>query len=1252
MTKDILQKINLTTINAAGARYSPKLDPAAPNLEIKDISEAIENLELGIKFKDQLTHFIKEINDEGKKHASLNIKFHKDKSPKDLINSLEELKKLNPNKITNRPKIIQRIVKSIAKKLSKKNRELYTKKSDFEEYSDRWRDIQSEISSIRDYESTIGNILNFVNSSNYELIANNKMLLLGDWGSGKTHLLCDITNEREKQNLPTLFLLAHRIPSNTNPLQGICDMTHLARINESNRKAWKKYLPSILKLIQEYPKVGLILSCRTPFDKNIFSSTSRKKTVEIFHNGFQDIEFDAQREFFNYYDIPNPQLPLLTPEYSKPLFLKIMCQTLSGKTKTSKTKWMKQFASGQRGMTKLFEDFAIEIGSQIEKDFRLKHKACWSIIKGVEKPNAFVGIAVSMAETENEYITYDSCYSIIQTITQCSSEDSKAILKRMITDGLIAEDLIWQGSKMIDVVRFPYQRFSDHIIARHLLNKYLDTTSESTIRRSFYKNKPLGKIFTVNEFGDSYMMPGFASAIMIEFPERVKKVLDEEHRELVYYLPQKQRLIYPLIDVFLGGLLWRTNESFSDQTFHILNILLEEEYEHETYEVMVTLACRLNHPCSGKRLYNYLSHKTMPERDATWSEFLRNSPRSSVVRRLLNWIEDVEPSQVDNEVAKELITLLSLYLTTTDRSLRDKATKALVLLGEENPNTLFNKTIETFKFNDPYVVERMLASSYGVLMRNWAFPNSKIKEASKRFGKAVCEHMFDKDAQYFTHHLLTNDYAQKIITLTLKIDSRCLSSSQKNFISKHAPKPRISIPSPRGIKKKYCSKADSAIYMDFENYTVGRLFPDRMNYDSDHKEYNGVLKQIKWRILNLGYSEDIFKQIDRGISNNQYRSQESSAVKVDRYGKKYSWIAYFEIAGMRLAEEKLANDGFLFRSSECDIDPSFPESLREWDPVLPSFFKQPFTAPEDWIVNGGKPDYKKLLKLNQVDNIDGPWVLLSAYIGESGESHDPRRIFTFINPLLVNPKKIPLLRRRLNTQEYPGNHAIPGPAEDHYTFAGEVPWSLQYGGEYYFGQDSKRDLGECFRQHKTYSIKKRISDLSAEEKLQQLRYSQSGILETLLGSNNGLLKDESEFITVNKYETIPGIQIEVPHHRLGWESYHSEENQGGYADYITPALTEFLNLKNKGNSQDLYDSKGIQASVYRIFKTSDSTCHFLYIRKDLLQKYLKSTNQKLVWIMWGERDFKTSYLKNNRHRDDEFWSDHKYIHKQMKVCRL
>jgi len=60
----------------------------------------------------------------------------------------------------------------------------------------------------------------------------------------------------------------------------------------------------------------------------------------------------------------------------------------------------------------------------------------------------------------------------------------------------------------------------------------------------------------------------------------------------------------------------------------------------------------------------------------------------------------------------------------------------------------------------------------------------------------------------------------------------------------------------------------------------------------------------------------------------------------------------------------------------------------------------------------------------------------------------------------------------------------------------------------------------------------------------------------------------------------------------------------------------------------------------------------LYLRKDLLKKYLEESEQKLVWIVWGERSFKSEKLLRLRDKLQAAWSTHVHIHKKLIVSDI
>ena len=76
-----------------------------------------------------------------------------------------------------------------------------------------------------------------------------------------------------------------------------------------------------------------------------------------------------------------------------------------------------------------------------------------------------------------------------------------------------------------------------------------------------------------------------------------------------------------------------------------------------------------------------------------------------------------DKSAVDDEVIRLVGILLAWFFTTSNRFLRDKATKAMVRIFESRLQVL-RGVIELFvKVDDPYVTERLYAVAYGCAMR-------------------------------------------------------------------------------------------------------------------------------------------------------------------------------------------------------------------------------------------------------------------------------------------------------------------------------------------------------------------------------------------------------------------------------------------------------------------------------------------------------------------------------------------------------
>ncbi|RMH84642.1 MAG: hypothetical protein D6681_16455, partial [Calditrichaeota bacterium] len=682
-------------------------------------------------------------------------------------------------------------------------------------------------------------------------------------------------------------------------------------------------------------------------------------------------------------------------------------------------------------------------------------------------------------------------------------------------------------------------------------------------------------------------------------------------RALVGLFPRRmfRQQLWPLLNeplrtAAIHEAAWLDKEFLDRETVSQLAILVAkgQSGRRDLFERLWSTRAAQSHPLNAEFLDEVLRSMSMSERDLRWTEWVRRNQDE-----LLEDIKYLEERWRSNQPLNPREQLRARWvmwtLTTTVRLLRDHATRALYWFGCRDPKALFELTLDSLDINDPYVPERMLAACYGIAMSLWADPRGKeLRRALPEFANKLVDEMFVPGAPHATRHILMRDYALGVTELATRVAPGCIPDEKQGYLQppfNHIPSP---FPDPKGISDSDIAKAEGSIHMDFGNYTIGGLIPDRRNYDFDNPAYREVRRQIEYRIVQLGYSSSQFAEIDKEIANWSWRAESRGKTKLDRYGKKYSWIAYFEMYGVRFDGDALPDWRRGERCPDADIDPSFPEPARIWRPPLPDLFAGTPTEPSAWLTDGPIPSYDNLLFLDEVDNQKGPWVLLNGYIEQSSKN-DERRIFTFLQSLLTKPDNVQKLLTIFNEVEYPGNRESTYPMEDYYTYAGEIPWSPRFGKSLRKPDGgAKRDIREAFALH-------------------------------------------------DGRQWLPDILVEVPVYRFAWESYHSLLNQVSGIMVPAPSLCELLCLSNWQGEWDLYDSEGRVGTMYREFKDDEDTSrsYLLYLRADLMKEYLEHTRQTLVWLIWGEREFKYQTLISLRDKLQDVWSEYKHIHRASSV---
>ncbi|MFZ5960464.1 hypothetical protein ACOXVJ_23420 [Pseudomonas knackmussii] len=793
----------------------------------------------------------------------------------------------------------------------------------------------------------------------------------------------------------------------------------------------------------------------------------------------------------------------------------------------------------------------------------------------------------------------------------------RQLLDVLRTNGLIEEDVVWYsasaGYKSRVVLRLPYQRFSDHLIARHLLKAHLDTSSAAAIKERFMGKAPLARIFRMsNRFHRSYAEPGWAQALITEFPERVRLRLPDKERELFFVLPKRAKSLNAYFDPFIEGVFWRDPAAFTEGTRAVINHYLNSSSGawEQMVDALAAVSTKPNHPYHARRLYDYLALFPMADRDLKWSEYLRRRYASPTIHRLLTWAQKLNIAVMTPKSASELVVLLSLVLTTVVRSDRDLATKALVLIGERFPEVLFNHVLTSLDFGDPYLPERMLAAAYGTTM---SLVDSEVALAFRpllgSFAKNLYQKMFSPRARCATHHTLMRGYAVGIISLAQRASCVVLPRTAGRNLKAPFPNTPSTFASDGTPDPVIAGEIESSIQMDFGNYTIGRLIPNRSNYDSKNPEYVRVRAKIERRIFDLGYRTERFKNVDRDIGSTSWNARDEE--KVDRYGKKYSWIAYFEMWGEREATRRLPEWSLEERCSDCGVDPSFPKRPPEWGPPILDLFGAFGRSTAGWVQGGFTPNWNQILMVPEINGHKGPWMLLKGHVGGADECHD-RELSAFLRGMFVARKDVQSLRDKFLTVDYPGNGNIPESVAEHYLYAGEAGRSQNYARQLYQrGGRYRRQVVEAFGEYVPVGPKRKGQPATVKIRLASTQ------------EKGAELSFDNLFGPIPEVRYIPGIRIELPFVNFSWESYHSPYNDFTGFDLPAPSLIQRLALASKDREIDFYDAEGNPGTLYRESGEAEKGGRYrlLYIRADLLLRYLTETRQVLVWCNWGERDW-------------------------------
>lgn len=949
----------------------------------------------------------------------------------------------------------------------------------------------------------VAEIIEFTWSDGAKISNHDVLLLSGKAGTGKTHLMCDVARERLEQGLPTVLLLGQDFVATRGPWPQIVERLHLAdmepeiflgaldaagklagskslimidALNEGERiDLWLNHLRGMRQVLQNFPWVILAVSCRDTYEALIIprEMLDQDELAKLVHKGFEGHEYEAAKVFFAEYKIEDPGGPLLMPEFSNPLFLKLLVEGLHnmGRTKVPK---------GFQGISGVFAFFIDSVDHKLAK--KLGYDEDDHLVR-----KAVEALAGHLANTETSWLEKIEAKQIVGAIRPEPQgyEYEKTLYRNLTHEGLLMEDLHWisygdaSNPDHIQITRFAYERFANHMVVSHWLKDVSDLEGLSRIYQAIPALRQL-----VSEEPFARRHAGWLYALSIQVPEKAGCEFVEAFPDIKPWQIART--------AFLSSLISRVPASTTAVTKEFLSDLWRDSrFTDSTYDVMLMVTAEPGHALNSTSLHRHLSGFSMADRDEVWSIYLHdNYGDGGPIDRLIEWAWDGDTTQAEDDVVELCATAITWFLSSSNRILRDRATKALVSLLRSRLGVLLN-VIERFKdVDDLYIRERLYAVAHGVAML------SDDNEGLSHLASKVYQWVFEHGEP--PPHILLRDYARGVIEVA---QYRSLIPSQvnmANIVSPHRSTWPLQIAAKEELEKysEHPKKENDPAWpmvwlyhsiMGDSNWVIYIMRPacEKFSYvppevlfvsDLELRRQNG--KEMIWdsfdfrvaqrwimkRVLELGWTSARFGSFDKKIA--LYHDRRGHSDKPERIGKKYAWIALDEFLA-HLADhveyredswgepEEFSGPWQLYRR---DIDPSFllheakgtkePQSKEPWwQPIHYTFSESAEDGQKAWIkALNDIPDPRHLIEVTdpkgeQWLNLKGHYDWLEeAPLGEEKYECPRRNMWFEVTGYIMKANQADSMIKWLKKRDFSGQR-MPKRGDTDQVFLGEFPWA-------------------------------------------------------------------------------------------------------------------------------------------------------------------------------------------------------------------
>lgn len=918
---------------------------------------------------------------------------------------------------------------------------------------------------------------------------NGALLLKGEAGQGKTHLFCDVGKRAVEAGQPAVVILCGALSGRhvwseiaqqlglgsvgseeiISAMQAAAEASNapflllLDALNESDDpRAWQNELPRLFAEATPNPWISVAVSVRSTFLRMVLPRDGLNNVVEVEHPGFDGQELEATERFFDAFGLEQPRIPLLTPEFTNPLFLKLYCESLHGMC----------LSAPPLGETHLSQTFDRYLKWKEQKI--VEHLQMDPNLRPVQA--AIDKFCNKLAEAKRDSLPYEDASDLINAFGNGSHQWPNTLFGQLLSEDILSRDVAgdFDTEEQREVVRFTYQRFAEYQVASILLEPF--STDTDSFQKALFPGKRLRQ--TILD-----APPNWLEALAVLVPERFGiELQDAVQWEHDLYIQQSWDT------AFVESITIRQPSATTERTRELLAEVLDQgdpDLENFILEARLSVATQPQHRLNAYSLHKWLKAMSMPDRDVVWSiPTYYTLDEGGPLDRLIRWAARSRRPDCPREVVELAAITLAWTFTSPNRRLRDYATKALSQLLSTHLPVLPTLIPRFAEVNDPYVIERLAVVCHGAVLCGGTSESQAVVNAADKLRRIIF-------ADNQVPNILTRDAVRGIYEWCLRnkwIDKRTYIAILPPYSSARPQEPltreQISqdYDSSRALPHSYSSLMGSIFKMgDFDIYVIRPTIHNFIPYPLDDVLPTGELQNRfdtvwaqRWifqRVISLGWQLQHFAEFDHRL--NYYSVDSRTDHKPERFGKKYQWIAFYELIA-RVADNfhmmpEHNGDSVVYEGpwqlvcrdidptlppplrkrsmeGEVEVGPTFPQgSSRWWIPHGPVYNENDLDVGDNWGTEKHDiPEFKSLIRYK--DDNKNRWVALRTehrWINEmSSNCSRQREFWSRIESWIIRPRQRDRVVDHLEQPTLMNKQMPEAIKQADAAYLGELPWAL------------------------------------------------------------------------------------------------------------------------------------------------------------------------------------------------------------------